>query len=962
MALALNMYGLKDHGQQNTPEGKALQHAQHVATETLAAIDSDCAHDWNAQMETRTELQELSCVDLSADLAEKVLEVIRAQIEIAARDAKEQASSLLLKELAQEEALKKERTGRAAKKAIEKGKNGKRKPPKEEPLECTAASGNTCKAEKEHTRGDACQAGHRQKEVAQLGPSDQEEQVGKAEEQRRASAPLGSLDEITQECSVITAKNSGCEKPGDLQVVEPQLPQSREKEQESRGKRSRRNHMPASKERHRFAGGGEMRIVSYSGVWECTCGQLNSLRAACVCGQKGPCRDWVRGRCNHMDECSSMSLPAQLVDESQPTSLDDTISGVVVSHPDQTASQVSSSLASLRSAGTSDTAAACLAMIGTSDHTADSSTGELQQVLGSSPFGADSHPVQADMTQGAPISSPEQPASNTHQGSADAEKAATPNACTSFQMPLDTPQTHTDFEEGQHLRIPAYPPANDSPQIRFIVEEQQTMLGRSIHACAVGRPEGVDDCILDINFTEVRGAAPAIPAASSDTAASPWQGISQGVGMNLQSLATPVPLIQDSSAPFGSEPPGKGHMQQEYCRAPPQPCLRTPRQPGIAPASSQAENHHFQEWKPYAGAEYEASSMRQSSTCSAPGPPLSVLHDAAATGGWNPTRKTSGDTMPARTQLLPVPLQDPSSRHRRTAGRLLPLLVEAISDILAAQQCIFQTQPAALQSPAMDVIGALQSLLRALRDQPKTGRAVPAELWLDLYEALDARSGKVGPAYLQAALLLEQLDACSAQGIYGSPVSRTFALIGQEVTNCSKCMRVLSRPYAELTKLLPTDVLKSLSKLPTSRRCTFEDLLLSMDANAVEGHCPQELGGCAAPSSSAISILKLPEVFVVAMAWGQEALAIEDYAAVLDSIPVVLDFGTVCQGSWEGKYRLHTMVCCSADQHWRVSDAGSGWMVVRGSQERRVLDSWAAVLAQCAIWCMLPLFLFFESV
>ena len=49
----------------------------------------------------------------------------------------------------------------------------------------------------------------------------------------------------------------------------------------------------------------EVAIVNYGGDWVCTCGQQNSLWDACPCGQGGPCRDWVRGRCKYGDECRS---------------------------------------------------------------------------------------------------------------------------------------------------------------------------------------------------------------------------------------------------------------------------------------------------------------------------------------------------------------------------------------------------------------------------------------------------------------------------------------------------------------------------------------------------------------------------------------------------------------------------------------------------------------------------------
>ena len=47
----------------------------------------------------------------------------------------------------------------------------------------------------------------------------------------------------------------------------------------------------------------QVRIVTYTGDWMCTCGQQNRLWDACDCGKGGPCRDWVRGRCKYGDEC-----------------------------------------------------------------------------------------------------------------------------------------------------------------------------------------------------------------------------------------------------------------------------------------------------------------------------------------------------------------------------------------------------------------------------------------------------------------------------------------------------------------------------------------------------------------------------------------------------------------------------------------------------------------------------------
>ena len=59
--------------------------------------------------ESTAAVQELSCVDLSLDVSERALEVVRAQIEDAARQAKEEASFSLLRELEEEEAAKKVR-------------------------------------------------------------------------------------------------------------------------------------------------------------------------------------------------------------------------------------------------------------------------------------------------------------------------------------------------------------------------------------------------------------------------------------------------------------------------------------------------------------------------------------------------------------------------------------------------------------------------------------------------------------------------------------------------------------------------------------------------------------------------------------------------------------------------------------------------------------------------------------
>ena len=46
-----------------------------------------------------------------------------------------------------------------------------------------------------------------------------------------------------------------------------------------------------------------MRIVSYFGDWICECGTQNRLWDTCECGQAGPCRDWVRGRCKYAGAC-----------------------------------------------------------------------------------------------------------------------------------------------------------------------------------------------------------------------------------------------------------------------------------------------------------------------------------------------------------------------------------------------------------------------------------------------------------------------------------------------------------------------------------------------------------------------------------------------------------------------------------------------------------------------------------
>ena len=56
----------------------------------------------------------------------------------------------------------------------------------------------------------------------------------------------------------------------------------------------------------------QMRIVSYYGDWVCECGQQNRLWDTCACGQSGPCRDWVRGRCKYAAACRFSHPPFEL--------------------------------------------------------------------------------------------------------------------------------------------------------------------------------------------------------------------------------------------------------------------------------------------------------------------------------------------------------------------------------------------------------------------------------------------------------------------------------------------------------------------------------------------------------------------------------------------------------------------------------------------------------------------------
>ena len=58
---------------------------------------------------TAASLQELSCVDLSLDVTDRALEIVRNQIEEATTQAKVEASNLLLRELEEEKAAKKVR-------------------------------------------------------------------------------------------------------------------------------------------------------------------------------------------------------------------------------------------------------------------------------------------------------------------------------------------------------------------------------------------------------------------------------------------------------------------------------------------------------------------------------------------------------------------------------------------------------------------------------------------------------------------------------------------------------------------------------------------------------------------------------------------------------------------------------------------------------------------------------------
>ena len=56
-------------------------------------------------------------------------------------------------------------------------------------------------------------------------------------------------------------------------------------------------------EKSKDASAPKMRIVAYNGDWSCECGKVNRLWDTCSCGQAGPCRDWVRGRCKYGQEC-----------------------------------------------------------------------------------------------------------------------------------------------------------------------------------------------------------------------------------------------------------------------------------------------------------------------------------------------------------------------------------------------------------------------------------------------------------------------------------------------------------------------------------------------------------------------------------------------------------------------------------------------------------------------------------
>ena len=56
-------------------------------------------------------------------------------------------------------------------------------------------------------------------------------------------------------------------------------------------------------EKSKDASAPKMRIVAYNGDWSCECSKVNRLWDTCSCGQAGPCRDWVRGRCKYGQEC-----------------------------------------------------------------------------------------------------------------------------------------------------------------------------------------------------------------------------------------------------------------------------------------------------------------------------------------------------------------------------------------------------------------------------------------------------------------------------------------------------------------------------------------------------------------------------------------------------------------------------------------------------------------------------------
>ncbi|CAK0744637.1 hypothetical protein CVIRNUC_001563 [Coccomyxa viridis] len=367
VAQAINLYGERPYLQPELQEARDFVQATEHSKQLTNAFRADIQKYWDELESARRKLQELACVDLSMEIAERALEIVRGSIESAAARERDEAAARLLSELELEDASKKaaeEKKGKAKKAKKKAAKAAKGAAVSEASaselaakLDSAALSAPSQKdlddeyeaalerrrleveAERrlqEEEDARLLRALTAQEELPEIITPTAEEEDAYSSEEETSVTPASSAVALTAlsgaisepefnraayadiKASLRTAGRAGSSIADDEQPPsEAPAPTAAADWQANaaadvKKKRNRKQRYKDNLEKGKESAAPKMRIVAYNGDWCCECGKQNRLWDTCACGQAGPCRDWVRGRCKYGQECRFSHPPFDL--------------------------------------------------------------------------------------------------------------------------------------------------------------------------------------------------------------------------------------------------------------------------------------------------------------------------------------------------------------------------------------------------------------------------------------------------------------------------------------------------------------------------------------------------------------------------------------------------------------------------------------------------------------------------